>query len=128
MSSSSALVPAEPKETAAALPAGNNQYHNPSYPQRTHFGERAELEQSLHSWEEKVRVVSGKLAALGDHSGRPTYERLYHQMLGARDQMAEAARRMPLEAGVLYEDDRERFEAAASALGRLFQKWDDVKG
>jgi hypothetical protein len=126
VSSSSALVPAEAKE-AASQPAGNNSFKNPSYPQRTHFGERTQLEETLHTWEEKIRGASGKLAALGDQPGRSTYERLFHQMLGARDQMAEAAARIPLEAGVLYEDDRERFEAAAEALGRLFQKWDCVK-
>ena len=71
--------------------------------------------------------MAGKLTALANHPGRASYERLFHQMLGARDQMAEAVRRMPLETGDLYEEDRERFEAAAAALGRLFQSWDGVK-
>lgn len=127
MSSSSALVPRESKETAASSPAAANPVRNPSYPQRSHFGERPQLEETLRSWEQTFSSVAGKLTALGNHPGRATYERLFHQMQGARDQMAEAVRRMPLETGALYEEDRERFEAAAAALGRLFQTWDGVK-
>jgi hypothetical protein len=127
VSSSSALVPHEPKETAALLPAATNPLQNPSYPQRTHFGERLQLEETLRSWEQRIGSVAGKLTALANHPGRAIYERLFHQMLGARDQMAEAVSRMPLEAGALYEEDRERFEVAAAALGRLFQSWDGVK-
>ena len=127
MSSSSALVPHEPKETEASLPASSDPFRNPSYPQRIHFAERPRLEETLRSWEQKVSNVTGKLAALTNHPGRVTYERLFHQMQGAIDQMSEAVGRMPLEAGALYEEDRERFEAAVAALGRLFQNWDGVK-
>lgn len=127
MSSLSALVPREPKETGASLPAASNPFRNPTYPQRTHFGESSQLEETLRSWEQKISRVSGKLTALANHPGRATYERLYHQMQGARDQMTEAVGRMPLESGDLYEEDRERFEAAAAALELLFQKWDGVK-
>ncbi len=127
MSSSSALVPHESKETAAPSPAVANPLRNPSYPQRTHFGERRQLEETLSSWEQKINNLAGKLTDLGNHPGRATYERLFFQMQGARDQMAEAVRRIPLETGALYEEDRERFEAAAAALGRLFQSWDGLK-
>ncbi|MGA2702561.1 MAG: hypothetical protein ABSH35_15890 [Isosphaeraceae bacterium] len=127
MSSSSALVPSESKETAPSSPPACDPFRNPSYPQRTHFAERPQLEETLRSWEQKISNVTGKLTALGDHPGCATYERLFHQMQGARDQMAEAVRRLPLETGALYEEDRERFEAAAAALGRLFQSWDGVK-
>ena len=127
MSSSPALVPRESKETAASSPDAANPFRNPSYPQRAHLGERPHLEETLRSWEQKLSSVAGKLTALGNHPGRATYERLFHQMQGARDQMAEAVRRMPLETGVLYEEDRERFEAAAASLGRLSRSWDGVK-
>ncbi len=127
MSSSSALVPRESQEPAASLPAASNPFRNPSYPQRAHFAERPQLEQTLRVWEQKISGVTGKLTALGNHPSRATYERLFHQMQGARDQMAEAVRRLPLEAGDLYEEDHERFEAAAAALGRLLQSWDGVK-
>jgi hypothetical protein len=109
------------------LPAASNPFRNPSYPQRTHFADRPQLEETLRIWEQKISSVADKLTALGDHPGRATYERLFHQMQGARDQMAEAVRRLPLEAGDLYAEDHERFEAAAAALGRLLQSWDGVK-
>ncbi len=127
MSSSSALVPRDSKETASSSPAASSPFGNPSYPQRTHFAERPQLEETLRTWEQKISTVTGKLTALGSHPGRAAYERLFHQMQGARDQMAEAVRRMPLETGALYDEDRERFEAAVAALGRLFQSWDGVK-
>jgi len=126
VSSSPALVPRESQETAS-LPATSDSCRNPSYPQRTHYAERPQLEETLRSWEQKISAVTGKLTALGNHPGRETYERLFHQMQGARDQMAEAVCRMPLEAGALYEEDHEHFEAAVAALGRLFQSWDGVK-
>jgi len=109
------------------LPAASNPFENPSYPQRTHFAERAQLEETLRSCEQKISTVTGKLTALGNHPGRAAYERLFHQMQGARDQMADAVRRMPLETGDLYDEDHERFEAAVAALERLFQSWDGVK-
>jgi hypothetical protein len=127
VSSSSALVPSESKEPAPSSPAASNPFRNPSYPQRTHFTERPQLEETLRSWEQKVSSVAGKLTALANHPGRATYERLFHQMQGACDQMAEAVSRLPVETGALYEEDRERFGAAVAALGRLFQSWDGVK-
>ena len=54
--------------------------------------------------------------------------RLYLQMLGARDQLAEAARRMPLETGDLYDEDKERFEQAVAALERVWQRWEKAGG
>src|SRR5208337_1599049 len=88
VSSSSALVPHESKETAASSPAVANPLRNPSYPQRSHFGERPQLEETLSSWEQKINNLAGILTALGNHPGRATYERLFFQMQGARDQMA----------------------------------------
>ena len=45
-------------------------------------------------------------------------------MLGARDQVADAVKRLPLETGHLYEEDRHRAEEAVAALDRLFKTWD----
>src|SRR5271157_3997482 len=73
VSSSSALVPHESKETAASSPAVANPLRNPSYPQRTHFGERPQLEETLSSWEQKLSIVTGKLTALAIiPAARPT--------------------------------------------------------
>jgi hypothetical protein len=54
--------------------------------------------------------------------------RLYHQLLGARDQIAECARRMPLETGELYQEDKERFAQATGALERVWQRWEKSIG
>ena len=48
-------------------------------------------------------------------------------MMGARDQMAEAVRRMPLETGILYDEDAERLRHAEAALVRLLPQWDAVR-
>jgi hypothetical protein len=53
--------------------------------------------------------------------------RLYHQMLGACDQLAEGLRRLPLETGALYDEDCERLKSAEAALGRLFEQWKTIE-
>jgi len=63
-----------------------------------------------------------------NHPKQAIFVRLYLQMLGARDQLAESARRMPLETGDLYHEDKERFEQARAALDRLGRSWDKAGG
>jgi hypothetical protein len=104
-----------------------NPWKNPSYPARTHWSERPVLEEKLRSWDRKIDALAQKLAVLGNRPERPAYERIYHQMLGARDQLAEAVRRLPGEAGALYHDDQERLRNAESALERLTRQWDAVR-
>jgi hypothetical protein len=123
LSSSSALSPQESNESAQSAHAAADPVKNPSYPQRVHFGERRELQDKLASWDEKIAAMARKLATLGAHPHRAPYERLYHQMQGARDQMAECVRRMPLETGILYDEDRERLNGAEAALARTLQRW-----
>jgi hypothetical protein len=48
-------------------------------------------------------------------------------MLGARDQVADAARRLPSETGDLYEEDKHRLEQAVAALDRVLREWDAQK-
>ena len=128
MSSSSALAPQESAETAQSSQPGDDSIKNPSYPQRVHLGERKALEEKLRSWEERIAAMANELTAMGgDHPHRAASERLFHQMQGARDQMAEAVRRMPLETGILYDEDRERLANAEAALNRVLQRWDAVK-
>jgi hypothetical protein len=107
--------------------APHDPFRNPSYPQRTHFGEKQQLEETVRTWDETIAEAGRQLASLEPTSSRATLQRLYHQMLGARDQIAEAARRMPLETGDLYEDDRQRFQTGTAALERLRRQWDAVK-
>jgi hypothetical protein len=121
------LASEESKETAQSSPAAANPFKNPSYPERVHFAERKTLEERLRYWEEKILAMGKTLTAQGDHPQRDAYVRLFHQMQGARDQMAEAVRRMPLETGALYDEDRERLTNAEAALTRILQRWDAVK-
>jgi hypothetical protein len=119
----SAPAPKETNETAQPSNA-INPAKNPTYPQRVHLAERKPLEENLREWDEKLAAMGGKLAAMGSHPNLDAYERLYHQMQGAHDQMAEAVRRMPLETGSLYDEDRERLASAEAALSRLIQRWE----
>lgn len=98
-------------------------FKSPTYPVRSHFGERAELEERLRACEERIQSVRQKLDSPGNQPDRGARERLYFQMLGARDQVAEAVRRLPLETGALYDEDRERYEEALAAFERTVRRW-----
>ncbi len=101
-------------------------FHNPAYPARTHFHERAPLEQALQSCEERLAAARQKLLAMGDRGDRELRARTFHQLQGACDQVAEGVRRLPLEAGELYHEDRERFEQAVAAFDRVWRKWESL--
>jgi hypothetical protein len=118
--SSDGKTPTKPEAAPRAL----DPFKNPSYPQRTHLLEREALEASLRSCEERLRTVQPKLAALGSDPRRGEFERTYHQMLGARDQIAETVRRLPLETGELYDEDKERFAQAVQAFDRVWRRWE----
>jgi exonuclease VII small subunit len=81
----------------------------------------------LRKCEERIAVARQKLDVLGNSPSRPVFDRLYVQMLGARDQVADAARRLPMEVGDLYEEDRHRLEEAVAALDRVFGRWEAQK-
>jgi len=103
-------------------------FHNPSYPARTHFHEREKLQASLHEAEERLSAARQKLTALANHPEKATFVRLYHQMMGARDQIAECVRRIPLEAADLYDEDAERYKQAVAAFERTWKKWQAKQG
>jgi hypothetical protein len=104
--------------TAPAPPADPNK--SPSYPQRVHTLERAHWQAVLKTWEDRVAEVRHHLDA---PVHRPGLARAYAQMLGALDQVADAARRLPLEVGDLYDEDKHRLEEAVAALERLSARW-----
>lgn len=99
---------------------------NPSYPQRVHVHERAHWQGVLESCEARISQAGQKLAVIGAGPNRAPLERLYAQMLGARDQVADSARRLPTETGGLYEEDRHRLEEGVAALDRLFKLWESL--
>jgi hypothetical protein len=104
-------------------PAPANPYRSPSYPARIHLSERASLANVLQSCDDRLEGFRRKLDVLAKSPDRATYERMYLQLQGARDQVADAVRRMPLEAGGLYHEDRERFQAATEAFDRIAERW-----
>ena len=110
----------------AGTPAPNP-LKNPAYPQRVHIHERAQWQGVLKTCEDRIAGARQKLNVIGASSSRADFERLFAQMLGARDQVAEAIRRLPLETGDLYEEDKHRVEQAVAALDRVFQRWDSQK-
>jgi hypothetical protein len=98
-------------------------FKNPSYPQRVHIHERAQWQAVLKTCEDTIVATRRKLDVLGDRHNRGRLTRLYAQMLGARDQVADAAKRMPGETGDLYIEDHHRLEEAVAALKRVEQAW-----
>jgi hypothetical protein len=103
-------------EPIAAPPTDVDPRRNPSYPQRVHIRERAHWQSVLASWDQKIADARGRVAA------SPDAERIYVQMAGARDQIADAVRRLPMEVGDMYGEDRHRLEEAVAALERLMAK------
>jgi exonuclease VII small subunit len=101
---------------------------NPSYPQRIHAGERPHWDGVLKKCDERIATARQKMNVLGNSPSRSAYEYLFAQMLGARDQVADAARRLPMETGDLYEEDKHRLEEGVAALDRVFKRWDSQRG
>ena len=107
--------------TRTAVPADPRR--NPTYPTRQHLHEKGHWQGVLANAEAQIAPFSQRLNLLGDDPKRPTLEKLHAQMLGARDQIADAVRRLPGETGDLYEEDKHRVEEAIVALDRLAQRW-----
>ena len=103
-------------------------FTTPPTPSRDHILERAELEKAVRSCTDRINSARQKLNSVVNHPKQASFVRLYLQMLGARDQLAESARRMPLETGDLYHEDKERFKQALAALDRLWQSWEKAGG
>jgi hypothetical protein len=98
-------------------------FHNPSYLKRTHYHEKDKLEETVRTADAQLGSMRATLDALASDPRHAEAVRLYHQLTGARDQIAECARRLPLEAGELYDEDKERYEQAVAAFERLRLKW-----
>ncbi len=103
-------------------------YQNPTYPKRDHYADRARLEQALELCKERIATALEQLSASASLPDRAALVRVYHQLLGIRDQVAESVRRMPLETGDLYAEDNERFEQAVAALDRVWRQWQTIGG
>lgn len=106
---------------APSQPADPNK--SPTYPQRVHARERGQWQTVLKTWEDRIAGARRVLDAPGYRADRPALERMFAQMLGARDQVADAVRRLPMEVGDLYNEDKHRLDQAVAALERLFARW-----
>ena len=102
--------------------------HNPSYPRRTMCSSAPSSKRRCAACDQRLDAALQKLNVLANHAERPVFVRLYHQMQGARDQAAEAVRRLPLEVGGLYHEDHERFEQAIAAIDRIWRRWEKTGG
>ena len=87
---------------------------SPTYPQRVHIRERAHWQAVLDSWDQKIAAARQSSKLSGDAASIA-----FARMAGARDQIADAARRLPMEVGEMYEEDKHRLEEAVAALERL---------
>ena len=94
---------------------------SPSYPQRVHIRERAHWQAVLKAWND--RIADARQSPRARHERAPF---LLAQMAGARDQIADASKRLPMEVGDLYEEDRQRLDEAVRALERTFARWDQL--
>ncbi len=115
--------PSSEGETASTRQSVPDPKKNPSYPGRQHLHEKAHWQSILGNAEAQIAPFSQRLSMIGNDPKRPVYERLHAQMCGARDQIADAIRRLPGETGDLYEEDKHRVEEAIVALDRLAQRW-----
>ena len=111
------------RETAAGLPIADPN-HSPTYPQRVHLHERGQQKRRCDLADQQLELNTlQKLNVLANHAEKPRFVRLYQQMQGARDQVADAVRRLPLEVGGLYDEDHERFQNGMEAMERIGRKW-----
>jgi hypothetical protein len=101
-------------------------YRNPSYPLRTHTGERARWAAVLDEWRTKVNAATSKLDVLGNHPRRANFEYVAAQMQGALDQISDSGCRLPGEVGEMYAEDKHKVDQAVAALGRLLVKWETL--
>lgn len=92
---------------------------NPSYPHRVHAYEKPHWQSVLADAEAQLQSAQRKLETLSSNPQFARYQKTVFQMSGARDQVAEMARRLPGEVGHAYEEDRHRLEQAVAALKRL---------
>ena len=123
MSTSTAITEAA-EQPHGASPRPAVPFKSPTYPVRNHFLERGDLEAKLRSADERIQAVRQKLDVMGTHPDRAGLERIYFQMVGARDQIAEGVRRLPLETGALYDEDHERYAEAVAAFDRVYRRWE----
>jgi hypothetical protein len=102
---------------AAAIPK------SPTYPKRNHTTEGPKWQDVLATWDAKIEPLVKAIPAGTSLGEMGEKGRVLAQMIGSRDQIRDAARRLPQQVTHLYHEDQERLEFAVAALERLFQKY-----
>lgn len=92
---------------------------NPSYPARVHAYEAPKWREVLAGIEARLESARARWGGIKDSKKKEQSALFVHQLAGARDQVAEAVRRMPQEVGELYEEDHHRLEQAVAAFDRV---------
>ena len=105
-----------PVSEPIVAPTNVDPLRNPSYPQRVHIRERAQWATILSDWDAKIATARARGGTGAESAKRSA------QMSGARDQIADAAKRLPMEVGEMYAEDRHKLEEAVAALERLIAK------
>lgn len=105
-------------------PQSANPMKSPTYPQRIHVAERPALRTLLADAEARIAAAHQQYQTLLPGPKRDTCTFLLAQLAGARDQLADAVRRLPMEAGDLYAEDKHLLDNAAAALERVLVRWD----
>ena len=102
---------------SSTAPTDADPRRSPSYPQRVHIRERAHWQSVLASWDERIAAARQSSKLSGDAASV-----IFARMAGARDQIADSVKRLPMEVGEMYEEDKHRLEEAVAALERLMAK------
>jgi hypothetical protein len=89
---------------------------SPTYPKRNHTTEGPKWIEELL----KQVPAGSNLGELGEKG------RILAQMVGSRDQIRDAAKRLPQQVTHMYHEDLERLEFAVAALNRLFAKYSSL--
>lgn len=96
--------------------------HNPSYPAKIHAYEGPHWQAVAAQARDQVETARAALEGMAAEA-RLDKLRMYHQMLGALDQIQDMARRLPGEVGDLYAEDLHKLDQARAALDRLVTRF-----
>lgn len=110
-------TPASSSGAVAAIPK------SPTYPKRNHTTEGPKWLEILSTWDAKIEALLKQIPAGTSLGEMGEKGRVLSQMVGARDQIRDAAKRLPQQVTHMYHEDHERLEFAVAALERLFPKY-----
>lgn len=99
---------------------------SPTYPKRNHTTEGPKWLELLAGWDAKIEELLKQVPAGSNLGELGEKGRILAQMIGSRDQIRDAAKRLPQQVTHMYHEDLERLEFAVAALNRLFVKYSSL--